>query len=66
MGVYFCLGWHSRGFDDPHWWLRFSSRLFDDYHLFLTARIAMMAQVPLSGRRFFGSGAEVTVTGYSL
>ena len=65
MGVDFRLSWHSRGFDDPHWWLRFSSRLLDDYHLLLTARIAMMAQVSLVRRHFLGSGVEVTVKGRS-
>ena len=66
MGLNFCLSWHSRGLDDLHWWLDSSSRLFDDYHLFLTARIAMVAQVPLVRRRLFGSWTEVTVTGRSL
>ena len=66
VGVDLCLSWHSRGFDDPRWWHRFSSRLLDDYHLFFTARIAMMAQVPLIRRRLFGSKIEVTVAGCSL
>ena len=65
MGVYFCLSWHPRRIYNPHWWLRFSSRLPDDDHLLLTARIARIAQVPLFRRHFLGSVVEVTVPGRS-
>ena len=66
VGVNFCLSWHPRGLDDLHWWFGSSSRLLNDYHLLLTARIAMMAQVSLIRCHFLGSGVEVAVTGCSL